>query len=62
MVVKGQHQSFLISHKKSKQLSNICLKFGMTKSEFLRELITAYLEDRVTVENPKEHKFNKKEK
>lgn len=58
MVIKGQHQSFLISSKKSKQLGRICIKKGTTKSELLRELISAYLEGRVTIENPKEHRFN----
>lgn len=62
MVVKGHHQSFLLSSKKSKEFAATCLELGVTKSEFLRELVLAYLDGRVSIENPKEHKFNVKEK
>jgi len=62
MVIKGQHHSVMLSHKTSKEFNKAIFALNITKSEFLRELITAYLEGRVTVENPKEHKFNIKEK
>lgn len=55
-----KHQGFTLSDELSTQFDKKLKELGITKSDFLRELITSYLDNRVTIKATKQHKLNRR--